>query len=154
MNKTTKYREQLLYYLDRDKDYDAMIVWIEKQPQLDQPGIFRELTAILRESHHKTGEQLGLETTTIFNEIIGQVEEEILNLKLAENGLITEFENVEFDMEQIVLLFDTTREAIIESILANSENNNELWDLAQQAIKAEKESGLYDPANWSAVFPL
>jgi hypothetical protein len=55
------------------------------------------------------------------------------------------------DREQVALFFISAREAIIENILSNSKNNKELWDLAHKTIKPEKSSGLYDPANWSAI---
>lgn len=54
-------------------------------------------------------------------------------------------------MEQVALFFIAAREALIKNILSNSENNKELWDLAHKAIKAEKSSGLYDPANCTAI---
>ena len=62
-----------------------------------------------------------------------------------------QFDNVEFDAEQVALYFITAREAIIKNILSNPENNKELWDLAHKAVKAEKSSGLHDPDNWSAI---
>jgi hypothetical protein len=154
MNKNSIYREQLLYYLNRDENYDAMIDWVEEQPDLDQPDIFRELTAILKERHQKTGEKDWFEKAILFEGIIDQFEEEILDSKLAENLFITEFEKVGVDPEQLKLFFIAAREAIIENVLASPEDNKELWFLARKAIKAEKESGLYDPVNWSAIFPL
>lgn len=54
MNRNSKYKEQLLYYLDRDEDYNVMLDWIEEQPDLDQPDIYRELIAILKERYEKT----------------------------------------------------------------------------------------------------
>jgi hypothetical protein len=36
-----KYRQQLLYYLDKDEDYTAMLDWVKEQPDLDQPHIER-----------------------------------------------------------------------------------------------------------------
>lgn len=59
MNKKSKYREQLLYYLDKDEDYAAMLDWVKEQPDLDQPDILRELTAILKERHEKTAKRIG-----------------------------------------------------------------------------------------------
>jgi hypothetical protein len=154
MNKATKYHEQLLHYLDRDENYDAMLVWVEEQPELDQPDIFRELAAILKECHQKTGEKDWVDKTKRFEEIIDQFEEELLDFKQAENLFNTEYEKVEMDPEQLELFFITSREAIIENILASPENDKELWYLARKAIKAEKGSNSYDPANWSAIFPL
>lgn len=152
MNGNTLYRERLLYYLDKDEDYIAMMDWVKKQPDLDQPEILRQLTAILKERHEKTGEKDWLEKANIIEEGIDQFEEETLDIKLAENLFITELEKVELDMEQVALFFITVRKAIIENILSNSKNKEELWDLAHKAIKTEKSSGLYDPANWSAIF--
>jgi hypothetical protein len=129
-----------------------MIEWIEEQPDLDQPDIFRELTAIMKERHEKTGEKDWLEKANIIEEGIDQFEEETLDIKLAENLFITELEKVELDMEQVALFFIAAREALIENILSNPEDNKELWDLAHKTIKAEKSAGLYDPANWSAIF--
>lgn len=152
MNKKSKYREQLLYYLDREEEYNTMIEWIEGQPELDQPDILRELTAIMKERHEKTGEKDWLEKANMIEEGIDQFEEETLDIKLAENLFITELEKVDFDPEKVALFLNVARKGIIKSILSNPENKEELWDLAHKTIKAEKSLGLYDPANWSAIF--
>jgi hypothetical protein len=151
MNKKSKYREQLLYYLDKDEDYAAMLDWVKEQPDLDQPDILRELTAMMKERHEKTGEKDWLEKANMIEEGIDQFEEETLDIKLAVNLFITELEKVELDMEQVALFFIAAREALIENILSNPENNKELWNLVYKTIKAEKSSGLYDPANWGAI---
>jgi hypothetical protein len=57
MNKTSIYRQQLLDYLDRDEGYNAILQWIEEQPDLDQSDILRELQCICKEHCDKTGEQ-------------------------------------------------------------------------------------------------
>lgn len=152
MNGNTLYTKHLLYYLDKDEDYTNMMDWITEQPDLDQPDILRELTAMMKERHEKTGEKDWLEKANIIDEGIDQFEEETLDIKLAENLFITELEKVELDKEQVVLFLNVAREALIENILSNPENNKELWDLVHKTIKAEKSSGLYDPANWSAIF--
>lgn len=146
MNGNTLYRERLLYYLDKDEDYAAMLDWVK-----EQPDILRELTTILKELHEKTGEKDWLEKANIIEEGIDQFEEETLDIKLAENLFITELEKVEMDMEQVALFFIAAREALIKNILSNPENNEEFWELAHKAIKAEKSSDLHDPDNWSAI---
>lgn len=151
-NKTFKYREQLLYYLDKDEDYAAILDWVKEQPDLDQPDILRELTAIMKERYEKTGEKDWLEKANMIDEGIDQFEEEILDEKLHKTLFMMQFDNVEFDAEQVALFFIALRKAIIKNILSKPENNNELWDLAHKAIKAEKSAGLYDPDNWSAIF--
>jgi hypothetical protein len=152
MNKKSKYREQLLYYLDKDEDYAAMLDWVKKQPDLDQPDILRELTAIMKERHEKTGEKDWLEKANIIEEGVDQFEEEILDEKVHKALFMMQFDNVDFAPEKVALFLIAAREGIIKIILSTPENNKELWDLAHKTIKAEKSSGLYDPSNWSAIF--
>lgn len=49
MNNQSKYTEELLRFLENEENYPEMIEWLEEQPDLDQPYIFRELTAILKD---------------------------------------------------------------------------------------------------------
>jgi hypothetical protein len=63
-----------------------------------------------------------------------------------------QFDNVDYDAEKIALFLITAREGIIKIILSNRENNKELWELAHKIVKVEKDSGLYDPSNWCAIF--
>jgi hypothetical protein len=152
MNKKSKYQEQLLCYLDKDEDYAAMLDWVKKQPDLDQPDILRELTAIMKERHEKTGEKDWLEKANIIEEGVDQFEEEILDEKVHKALFMMQFDNVDFAPEKVALFLIAAREGIIKIILSTPENNKELWDLAHKTIKAEKSSGLYDPSNWSAIF--
>ncbi len=154
MNKTTIYREQILYYLDRNEDYKAMMEWLEEQPDLDQPDIFRELTAILKDRHEKTGEKSWLEKANIIEEGLEQFKEDILDQKLDKALFMMQFDNVEFPPEKVHLFFLEARKIIIKGIISDPENNKELWNLAHKIIKVEKNSGTYDPTNWSAIFPL
>lgn len=152
MNKTSIYRTQILYYLNRDGGYNTILEWIEEQPDIEQPDIFRELKSIFKERYEKTGEQDWLEKANFIEEGVDQFEEEILDDKLHKALFMMQFDNVDFDPEKVALFLNIAREGIIKSILSNPEDNKELWDLAQKIIKAEKSSGLYDPANWSAIF--
>lgn len=151
MNKTSIYRAQILYYLNRDGGYNTILEWIEEQPDIEQPDIFRELKSIFKERYEKTGEQDWLEKANFIEEGVDQFEEEILDDKLHKALFMMQFDNVDFDPEKVALFLIAAREGIIKSILSNPENNKELWDLAHKIIKAEKSSGLYDPANWSAI---
>jgi hypothetical protein len=74
MNKKSKYWEQLLYYLDKDEDYAAMLDWVKEQPDLDQPDILRQLTAIMNKRNEKTGEKDWLEKAYIIEAGIDQFE--------------------------------------------------------------------------------
>jgi hypothetical protein len=153
MNKTTIYREQILYYLNRNEDYRAMLVWIEEQPDLDQPDIFRELTAILKDRHEKTGEKEWLDKANIIEEGLEQFEEDILDEKLDKALFMMQFDNVEFTPEKVHLFFLEARKIIIKGIISDPEDNKELWNLARKIIKVKKNSGTYDPANWIKIFP-
>ncbi len=82
MDKTTKYREQLLCFLDRDDEQEAMLDWIEDLPELDQPDVFRLLTSLLQERGENTGEQEWIELSNELVEKIDKFEEEILDYKL------------------------------------------------------------------------
>jgi hypothetical protein len=154
MNKNSIYREQLSYYLDRDEDYNAMLVWIEEQHDLDQPDILRELAALLRERFDKTGQEGWLKKAETIEKGVDQFEEDILDKKLHKALLMMQFEKVESDAEQADLFLRTARETIIKNILSNPENNNKLWEVAHKIIKVEIQLGAYDPATWSAIFPL
>jgi len=101
-----------LYYLDRNEDYRAMLVWIEDYPDLDQPDIFRELTTILKERYEKTGEKDWLEKAHTIEKGIDQYEEEILDKKLHKALFMMQFDNVELDAEHIELFFIANRKKL------------------------------------------
>ena len=150
MDKVTFYREQLLYFLDRE-DPEAMLDWIEELPDLDQPDVFRLMATLLQERSRNTGEQEWIELSNQVAEKIDEFEEEILDYKLYKELFLMQFENTEFDLNKIELFLIKTREDIIEKMASNPDNYNELRKLAKLAINTEKSFGLYDPANWIAI---
>jgi hypothetical protein len=154
MNKKSSYREQILYYLNRDEDHKAMIVWFEKQPDLEQPDILRELIVILKDRHEITGRKIWLEKANILERGIERFEEEILDKKLDKALFMMQFDNIEFDGDKILPFLIEARKVMINSFLTNPEDRTELRGIALKAIKVEKGFGIYDPANWSAVFTL
>jgi hypothetical protein len=151
MNRTTKYTEQLLYYLDRDEDFTAMMDWIEEQPDLDQSDILRELKTIFIERNEKTGERDWLEKAKLLEGMIDEFEDSILDDKLTKALFITEMQRVLSDTVKVKEFLSFTRNVLIKSILTNPDDNEVMWDFVHKTIKAEKESGLYDPENWSAI---
>jgi hypothetical protein len=151
MDKTTKYREQLLCFLDRDDEQEAMLDWIEELPKLDQPDVFRLLTSLLQERGKNTGEQEWIEKPNQITEKIYEFEEEILDNKLDKELFIMQFEGTEFELDKIELFLIKTREDIIEKMGSNPENYKELLKLATSAINTEKSFGIYDPANWREI---
>lgn len=150
MDKVTFYREQLLYFLDRE-DPEAMLDWIEELPDLDQPDVFRLMATLLQERSRNTGEQEWIELSNQVAEKIDEFEEEILDYKLYKELFLLQFENTEFDLNKIEFFLIKTREDIIEKMASNPDNYNELRKLAKLAINTEKSFGLYDPANWIAI---
>ena len=70
MNKPSKYTEELLQFLEDEENYPEMIDWIEEQPELDQPDILREMEAIFKDRHLKTGEQDWLDKAKIMHGMI------------------------------------------------------------------------------------
>lgn len=75
MNKPTKYTEELLRFLENEENYPEMIEWIEDLPELDQPDVLREMEAIFKDRHLKTGEQNWLHKANYIADGIGDFEE-------------------------------------------------------------------------------
>ena len=129
-----------------------MIEWIEDLPELDQPDVLREMEAIFKDRHLKTGEQDWLDKANYIADGIGDFEEEILDEKLHKTLFMIQFDNVEFETEKVKLFLIEARKSILETILSNPKNIKEVMKLALLSIKLEKETGIYDQANWSAIF--
>jgi hypothetical protein len=62
-----------------------------------------------------------------------------------------QFDKLELEPEKVILFLNKIRIDIIKAILSNPENIREVKKLATLAIKFEKQTGIYDPANWSAI---
>jgi len=149
MDKATFYRENLLYFLDREDEQEAMLDWIDELPELEQPDVLRLLTTLLQERGENSGEKEWIEISNQLAENIDKYEDEILDKKLDFELLIMQFEGVEFDLEKIELFLIKIREDIFEKMGSNPENYKEIRKLAQLAIDTEKSFGLYDPSNWT-----
>jgi len=151
MDNTTLYKEQLLRFLERDDEQEAMLDWIEELPKLDQPDVFRLLTSLLQERGKNTGEQEWIVKANQITEKIDKFEEEILDNKLDKKLFTMQLEGTEFDLDKIELFLIKNREDIIEKMGSNPENYKELLKLATSAINTEKSFGIYDPANWREI---
>lgn len=151
MNKQSKYTEELLHFLENEENYPEMIDWIEDQPELDQPDILREMEAIFKDRYLKTGEKDWLDKANFIANGIPDFEEEILDTKLDKALFMMQFDKVEFENEKVILFLNEARISIIKTILSNPENIKEVKKLSKLAIKLEKETGIYDPANWIEI---
>ena len=151
MNKPSKYTEELLHFLEDEENYPEMIDWIEEQPELDQPDILREMQAIFKDRYLKTGEKDWLDKANFIANGIDDFEDEILDQKLDKALFMMQFGKLELEPEKVILFLNEARIAIIKTILSNPENIKEVKKLAQLAIKFEKQTGIYDPANWIEI---
>jgi len=151
MNKLTKYTEELLRFLENEEKYPEMIDWIEDQPELDQPDILREMEVIFKDRYLKTGEKDWLDKANFIANGIDDFEDEILDQKLDKALFMMQFDKIELETEKVILFLNKIRLDIIKAILSNPENIREVKKLAKLAIKFEKQTGIYDPANWVAI---
>jgi hypothetical protein len=151
MNKPSKYTEELLHFLENEENYPEMIDWIEDQPELDQPDILREIQAIFKERYLKTGEKDWLEKANFIANGIDDFEEEILDQKLDKALFMMQFGQLELEPEKVIWFLNKIRIDIINAILSNPKNIRDVKKVARLAIKFEKQTGIYDPANWSAI---
>lgn len=154
MNKQSKYTKELLHFLENEENYPEMIYWIEDQPELDQPDILREMEAIFKDRYLKTGEKDWLDKANFIANGIPDFEEEILDKKLDKALFMMQFDKVEFETEKVILFLIKARKGIIKTILSKPKNIKEVMKVAHLSINLEKDAGIYDPANWSAIFPL
>lgn len=152
MNQPTKYTELILNFLDSEEKNMAMIGWVEELPDLEQPDVFREIAAILRDRHEKTGDKDGLKLVHLIENGIDQFEEDILDEKLDKALFMMQFDKVEINEEQILTFLIEARKLLIKSFQSNPEDSKELRKLAIKAIKVEKDCGLYTPANRVKMF--
>ena len=101
MNKNSSHKEQLLYFLNRDEDFSGMQEWINLQPELNQPDIYRELQAIFKEFYEKTGEKDWLEKALQIENNIEDFEDVLLDEKLANALFLMELEKIAYSDETV-----------------------------------------------------
>jgi hypothetical protein len=154
VNQPSKYTKELLYFLENEENYPKIIEWIGELPELDQPDVLREMQAIFKERHLKTGEQDWLDKANLIANGVDNFEEEILDSKLYKALFSMQFQDNEIDPAKFELFIIEVRENLIKSILSDPCCDKELWDLAHKLIEVEKDSGFYNPVNWSAIIPL
>ena len=144
-----KYREQLLNLILDDND-NAMLEWIQKQPLIEQPDIFRELNEIVEEFTNEKGDIVNKEFEN-FNSKIDNFEDKILDEKLAEANYIMAQDNQEKASKQMLETVEGIREYVIECITTKAPNAEEMRELSKQIIKFEVDAGIYKAENWSAI---
>ena len=147
-----KYKEQLIALIIDEND-DALMEWIEEQPELEQPDIFRELKELTEEIAAENGDNLN-DIVEGFDEIDKQIdayEDSILDEKLAEVNYIMALEAQEKAAKEIEEATKGVRAYVIECIISNAPNAAEMRALANQLIKLEIDAGTHNPEDWSAI---
>jgi len=150
MSRTLKFKEKILSYLEENEQDADLMSWMDAQPELDQPDILRALKSLLSENLDTKPGVDREEVLTILDEKIQEYEESILDKKLHKSLFMMEMEEKITDEETFGYYLDFTRQEVITRIVSNPENQ-ENWNLAHKAIQIEKDSGFYNPDNWSAV---
>mgnify|MGYP003637570049 CR=1 FL=1 len=147
-----KYREHLLDLIFDEND-DAMMEWIQKQPLIEQPDIFRELKEIAKEIASENGDNVNeiVEGFENFNSEIDNYEEKILDEKLAEANYIMALDSQEKSSKEMFEVVDGIREYVIECITTEAPNAAAMRELSKEIIKFEVEAGTYKEENWSAI---
>ena len=147
-----KYREQLLDLI-LDENDDAMMEWIQKQPLIEQPDIFRELKEIVEEIANENGDNANeiVEGFENFDKEIDNYEEKILDEKLAEANYMMALDDQEKVAKQMFEAVEGVREYVIECITTKAPNAAEMRELSKHIIKFEVDAGIYKPENWSAI---
>lgn len=148
-----KYREKIIDLI-LDGNDDALADWIQEQPLLEQPDIFRELKEIIEQISCETEfkdikEQIqGFEN---FDTLIDSYEDIILDEKLAEANYMMALENQEKTSNDMFTSAEEIREYVIECITTNAPNAEEMRALSKHFIKFELDSGIYKAENWAAI---
>jgi uncharacterized coiled-coil DUF342 family protein len=147
-----KYREKLLDLILNATD-EEMIGWIQSQPLLEQPDIFRELNELAHEAAEENGDDINEAIPEIadFDEKINEYEDSILSEKLAEEQYHMALENQQKAVNDVNEAIDGVRKYVIECIVTNAPNAKEMKELAGKIIELEKKNGVYDPENWKAI---
>jgi len=153
MNKTTKYTELLLNFIENSSDYSGLLEWVDELPDIDQPDVYREMVVLFRKRYEKTGEKNILKIASIIEKGVDQFEEDILDKKLDKALFMMQFDGLEINPDHVLPFLIEARKVVIKCILSNPVDIKEMRKLAQKLIKMEKRSGDYNPVNWSEIYP-
>ena len=143
-----QYREKLLEFIRDKNDIEAMYVWIKTHPVLDQIDILRELNVLLIELADDNGDENITNTINELNANLDKYQETYLDLQLT--LLQVELARKERDKtkNEMVETIKNEKPYVRECIEINASNADEMKKIARIMIRFEKDSGLYDPANW------
>lgn len=146
------YREKLMEFI-MDKDDRKMMKWIESQPLIEQPDIFRELKELAEEIAAENGQDLSeiVEGFENYDAQINKYEEAILDEKLSEVQLNMALDERDKAMAEMFERVAMMKEYVIECIVNDEPNANEMRQLADHIIIFEKGAEIYDPETWKII---
>jgi hypothetical protein len=147
-----KYKEELQFWLEQ-YDEESFNKWLQSQPLLEQTDILRELKKLVEENLIERGEfEKFSDLFENYDATIDNYEDKILDEKLAKAQLEMAIEERDKHMEIMALRVDEIREYIKECIETNAPNASEMKNLAQYAIKFQKDAGLFNAENWAFLY--
>ena len=153
-----KYREKILEIISNNNFHnsqDALSEWLETIPLLEQTDILREIEGMLKEIADEKGINLeGIINLEDFNSLVDEIEEAVLEENLYEAKLSMaeddeEIERIEREHFRVVV-----RKYLMDRIINEEEDADDLLEVVKEIIVVEKESGRFDPENWSRILHI
>ena len=145
----TKYTTKIISFLKGNQTDEEMISWIEAQPLLDQPDIFREFKSIAKNQFDNVG--LSDYDFQSMDNLTAAYEDEILDEKLAEANLVMAQQDLDKTMLEMYETRVFIRRYVINCIINKEDNADSMKELALKVIALEKENGNYDENNWKEI---
>lgn len=134
-----------------DDNPDAIAIWVQQQPLIEQPDILREFKEIVKELAEKEGHTDTLKDLETFAQKTDAYEEAILDEQLASLKHDIARADLEKGIDDMFKKVEGIREYVIECIVTNADNAPQMRELAKHIIHFEKETGVYNPKNWEAI---
>lgn len=151
MNRVLEFKEKIISYLEEHGPESDLFKWLDSQPELDQPDIFRALKIIFAENFELKKGLNWDEVSAKIDDKIETFEQEILDRKLHKAMFMMEMEQRITDEETFGYYIEFIRQEVITKVVVDPENQ-ENWDFVDKIIQIEKDSGFYDPENWKTIF--
>lgn len=133
------YKEKLLDLIFNADDA-ALMSWIQSQPLIDQPDIFRSLKEIMEQTLKDEGKSADIVAREMdeYDKVIEKYQDLILNEKLAENQYIMAVEDQKKHEKQmhkgIDEKIDGIRRYVIDCIVTNAQNAKQMRKVAKEMI--------------------
>lgn len=149
---TTKYTAKIKEFLSGEQSKEEMSNWIQAQPLLDQPDIFREFNTIAKKKFDKVGfKDYDFE---LMDNLTEEYEDKILDGKLAEANYVMAEQELDKTMKEVDEARVGIRRYVMDCIINKEDNAIPMLELAHKIIELEKKDDLYDENNWKEILHL